>query len=113
MGNHGWVLVLLLLGSCCSTSTQTLVADPPSAASAPGMGGPPPAKKTTTGKAAPRCPSPHCLEDCKIHVMTRHDACGRNGGPDWPSWCAESNHKMQSDCEWSCRSGCAAGQTPP
>ncbi|PKN25075.1 MAG: hypothetical protein CVU65_09870 [Deltaproteobacteria bacterium HGW-Deltaproteobacteria-22] len=103
----------MLLGSCCSTSTQTLVADPPSAASAPGMGGPPPAKKTTTGKAAPRCPSPHCLEDCKIHVMTRHDACGRNGGPDWPSWCAESNHKMQSDCEWSCRSGCAAGQTPP
>ena len=59
------------------------------------------------------CPSPRCLRDCDIHVMTRHDACGRNGGPNWPSWCADSNDEMRSNCEATCHSGCAAGQPRP
>ena len=35
-------------------------------------------------------------------VMSRHDACGRNGGPPWPTWCASDNERMFDNCEASC-----------
>ncbi|MBU1509019.1 hypothetical protein KKD52_01560 [Myxococcota bacterium] len=59
------------------------------------------------------CPSPHCLKGCERRVMTRHDACGRNAGPDWPDWCGQSNDQMRRDCEMTCQSGCPAGSTAP
>jgi hypothetical protein len=43
-----------------------------------------------------------CKARCDRIVMSRHDACGRNGGHPYPAWCAESNFRMSSECESAC-----------
>jgi hypothetical protein len=53
-----------------------------------------------------RCPSPRCLKDCDRHVMTRHDACGKNAGPNRPTWCADSDDEMRQNCASGCATGC-------
>ncbi len=53
-----------------------------------------------------RCPSTRCLKDCERKVMSRHDACGRNAGPNWPAWCADDNQEMRRNCEAGCAAGC-------
>ena len=41
-----------------------------------------------------------CEERCDRVVMSRHDACGRNGS--FPDWCASDNERMRENCEMSC-----------
>ena len=53
-----------------------------------------------------RCPSPRCLERCETKVMSRHDACGRNAGPNRPAWCADDNQEMRQNCEAACAADC-------
>ena len=53
-----------------------------------------------------RCPSPRCLERCEVKVMSRHDACGRNAGPNWPAWCGQDNREMRENCEAACAADC-------
>lgn len=53
-----------------------------------------------------RCPSPSCLKNCELHVMTRHDACGKNAGTNRPAWCAASDVEMRQNCTSNCSTGC-------
>lgn len=53
-----------------------------------------------------RCPSTRCLKGCEVKVMTRHDACGRNAGPNWPAWCGQDNQEMRQNCEAGCAAEC-------
>ncbi len=42
-----------------------------------------------------------CAARCDEVVRSRHDACGWHGGPV-PSWCADSNRRMLTDCKLQC-----------
>ncbi len=59
---------------------------------------------TPVPAARPGSTSFHC--DCHAYcdgvIRSRDDACGRNGGPDWPAWCGNDNERMRDHCLAAC-----------
>jgi len=79
--------VLVLVVACSHAAPPPKSPPPP----------PPPSKPRKT-----QAEIDACKQDCNMIVMSRHDACGRNGGPPWPDWCADDNERMFDHCEASC-----------